>query len=643
MAGVSAGRLPPPTMDSSVVAQHAILVGSEPREGPSPPARDGSAAASLPLPLAAAGGAAALPACQAAADRRCLGWLALFLLVVYLLTMAGRLTSGDGETMYATARALVLHHHLSIEPRPEAAIGRRGLAYGKYGLAQSIAQAPFIVVGHLAGTLFGAIDDRPDRFAAGMTNAFISVALAAVYWRLCRLLGWGRGPATAATLILGLATLVWPYARADFSEPLQATSLLLAFCAFVQWRRRPALRWAACGGAAAGLAFLTKAASAILLLTLGGYFALAVGERCGLIPASERIPERDHADPLPGRRPAGSVSGRAADWGAAVEAMAAATLPFLLCVLFQAALNLYRFGSITEFGYGSEPATGFTTPLADGIRYLLLSPGKGLLLFAPPVVLGLAMWPLLARRFPLEAGAVALVFVAELVYYSRWWAWHGDWSWGPRYLYVTVPFLMLGWGLLLDRWRRVPVLLKGLAGLLAGLGFLVAVLGSAIDYGAYYSVVAYQLGFGVDVKEARLDPAFSPLLGHAWLFEASLYDALSGAGGGLAQEKAANPFLRRYPWAWAHPDLQPDAPEQAIGFDYWFAALRDRPPFVQYWSALVAWWLAVSLLPLGRRVWSMARVVGDGGVVPAVPAARETDLLPQPSPLGSRVGGARST
>ncbi len=636
------------------MARHAILADSKPRDGPSPPAGDGSAA-SLPLPLAAAGGATAPVACQAAADRRCLGWLALFLLVVYLLTMAGRLTSGDGETMYATARALVLHRHLSIEPRPEAAIGRRGLAYGKYGLAQSIAQAPFIVVGHLAGKLFGAIDDRPDRFAAGMTNAFISVALAVVYWRLCRLLGWGRGPVTAATLILGLATLVWPYARADFSEPLQATSLLLAFCAFVQWRRRPALRWAACGGAAAGLAFLTKAAAAILLLPLGGYFVLAVGERCGLIPARlvsrlgrrpdgvptpEGILEGSHASSRATWTPAHSVPGRAASWGAAVEAVAAAALPFLLCVLFQAALNLYRFGSITEFGYGSEPATGFTTPLADGIRYLLLSPGKGLLLFAPPVVLGLAMWPLLARRFPLEAGAVALVFAAELVYYGRWWAWHGDWSWGPRYLYVTVPFLMLGWGLLLDRWRRVPVLLKGLAGLLAGLGFLVAVLGSAIDYGAYYSVVAYQLGFGVDVKEARLDPVFSPLLGHAWLFEASLYDALSGAGGGLAQEKTANPFLRRYPWAWARPELQPDTPERAIGFDYWFAALRDRPPFVQYWSALVAWWLAVSLLPLGRRVWSAARVVGDGGVVPAVPAARETDLLPQPSPLGSRLGGA---
>ena len=617
---------------------HAILPDAASRIGISPPAMDGDAAA--PPPAARAGaGAATRESCRAAADRRCLGWLALLLLAVYLLTMAGRLTSGDGETMYATARALVLHHHLSIEPRPEAAIGRHGLAYGKYGLAQSIAQAPFIIVGHLVGKLFGAIDDRPDRFAAGMVNAFISVALVGVYWQLCRLLGWRRGSATAATVVLGLATLVWPYARADFSEPLQATSLLLTFCAFVQWRRRPALRWAAAGGAAAGLAFLTKAASAILLLPLGAYFALVVAERLGLLPAGSPIrPARLGAGPAraditsddhtlhllePRRGPA-----QAARWGAAVETLAAAALPFLLCVLFQAALNLYRFGSITEFGYGSEPATGFTTPLPDGIRYLLLSPGKGLLLFAPPVVLGLIMWPPLARRCPLEAGAIALVFIAELFYYGRWWAWHGDWCWGPRYLYVTVPFIMLGWGLFLDGWQHAPWLLKGLAGVLVGLGLVVSVLGSAIDYGAYYSVVAYQLGFGVDVKEARLDPAFSPLLGHAWLFEASLYDALSGVGSGQPQEKTANPFLRRYPWAWVHPELEPDAPERAVGFDYWFAALRDRPPFVQYWSALVAWWLAVSLLPLGRRVWRAARVAdGYGEVVPPAPAAHELETL----------------
>ena len=45
---------------------------------------------------------------------------------------------------------------------------------------------------------------------------------------------------------------------------------------------------------------------------------------------------------------------------------------------------------MTEFGYGDEPRTGFVTPLATGISYLLLSPGKGLFLFAPECCWG---WP----------------------------------------------------------------------------------------------------------------------------------------------------------------------------------------------------------------------------------------------------------
>ena len=290
----------------------------------------------------------------------------------------------------------------------------------------------------------------------------------------------------------------------------------------------------------------------------------------------------------------------------------AALAPLAACGLFQAALNVYRFGNVLEFGYGSEPATGFTTPLPDGIGYLLLSPGKGLFLFAPPVLLGLALWPRLARRRPLEAMVVALVFLGQLLYFARWWAWHGDWSWGPRYMVVTVPFVMLAWGLLFDGWRRTAAPLKAAAAALAGAGLLVSLLGVAIHYGAYYSVLSFQLGRGPDVNEARLTWEFSPLRGHAWLAKASFYDAFAGSSQTGARTSAAgarqksNPFLRDYPWAASHPELYPEAPEREVGYDFWFASLKDRPPFLEYWSGLVAAWLALSLLPLGRRLWTAA-------------------------------------
>ena len=71
------------------------------------------------------------------------------------------------------------------------------------------------------------------------------------------------------------------------------------------------------------------------------------------------------------------------------------------------------------------------------------------------MLLGLAgLLPPGPRRYPLEAGTAFLLFLAQLLYFGRWWAWHGDWSWGPRYLVVTVPLLMLGWGAAAERLGR---------------------------------------------------------------------------------------------------------------------------------------------------------------------------------------------
>jgi hypothetical protein len=216
---------------------------------------------------------------------------------------------------------------------------------------------------------------------------------------------------------------------------------------------------------------------------------------------------------------------------------------------------------------------------------------------------------------------VALVFVAELLYYGRWWAWHGDWSWGPRYLVITVPFVMLGWIPLVAGWRLASPGLRALGVALAGAGFAVSLLGVAVDYGGYYSVLAYQIGRGIDVREARLVPEFSPLLGHAWLARASAYDALAVGGGNAARgdrDRRENPVLGEYPWAGARPELVPEAPEQALGFDFWFAAIPDRTPFIEYWSTLVACWLALALVPLGGGLWRAARAPRAQGAHTAI-------------------------
>ena len=96
-------------------------------------------------------------------------------------------------------------------------------------------------------------------------------------------------------------------------------------------------------------------------------------------------------------------------------------------------------GAETILTYSGQP--GFSYPLFLGVLSLLFSFGKGLVFFAPGLLLsfGGAMASLkeeLRRSYRLWIWfLVGLVLV-----YSKWWAWYGGWTWGPRFLlFASIP------------------------------------------------------------------------------------------------------------------------------------------------------------------------------------------------------------
>jgi|GEM_PF-854477 len=561
--------------------------------------------------------------------------LATWALVLFAFTMAGRIVSGDGEAMFQTTLTLVRHGGLAIEARPETATGRDGRAYSKYGLGQSVVQAPFVVAGLAYGSLVAnpTEGERAARFLVGLANGVVTAAMVVVLWVIARDTGAGRGASTLIAVLGATTTLLAPYARADFAEPIQTFALLTAAGASLRACRVTAIsdvtanpwthqrvRWAAVAGIAVAIAFLSKAASLILapavLLPLGLATWHLSWPRSAPGPSSEPPEGRPLGEtsiPPPAPTPTASrglacTAGRAT---VGIFPMAVAVgLPVAMAGAFQATLNWYRFGNPFAFGYGDEPSTGFITPVLDGVGYLLFASGKGLAWFAPPAIVGVLGLAWLARRQPLVAATAFSAFTLELVYYARWWAWHGDWSWGPRYLYVAVPFLMLGWLAPALAWPQLGTVTRALLVAAATpvvlAGLWANVLAVAIDYGAYYSVVGNQLGRGIDVRHARVVPEFSPLRGHAWLLQASLAASIGG------YPAPSNPYRSRYPWADAHPELVPEAPERAYGFDTWWAARRGRDRFLDYWAGIVAAWLSLALARLTVQLWRLAANSADG-------------------------------
>ncbi len=130
-------------------------------------------------------------------------------------------------------------------------------------------------------------------------------------------------------------------------------------------------------------------------------------------------------------------------------------LAVVAAVAVMGAENWIRNGSPLRTGYGGDHSfrtlmpysggNGFDYPFFFGLLSLLLSFGKGLLFFAPGLVL-----PVRAVLSRIRLGAEMtlyrlygwwLLFLAGLVVvYSPWFAWYGGFTWGPRFmLFASVP------------------------------------------------------------------------------------------------------------------------------------------------------------------------------------------------------------
>jgi hypothetical protein len=120
-------------------------------------------------------------------------------------------------------------------------------------------------------------------------------------------------------------------------------------------------------------------------------------------------------------------------------------------------------GAETLLPYSGRP--GFSYPMFFGLLSLLFSFGKGLLFFAPGLLLikakGIRDLGLGIRK----CFALWLAFlVGLLLVYSKWWAWYGGFFWGPRFfLFASFP-ACLALAVALAARRQAP--LPGLPALL---------------------------------------------------------------------------------------------------------------------------------------------------------------------------------
>lgn len=407
--------------------------------------------------------------------------LCLFLLFqgLFGLLAAGRPWRVQDEAMvYFQTESLWERGSLALsQVHPERLFGkagRDGRRWAPYGPGVAFAALPHHGAGRAlaaaAGLRRGAAGlDREGRISpwTGVVGAITSLAgstwgaLAVVALHAAALAAGAR-PRRAFLLagLFGAGTFLLAYAGSLYSEPLAAA--LAAGCAALVLRDRPS-------------------AASLLLVAL----VLVKGTNLVLAPALVLLAWL-HPDRTLGRRAATLLVGGAA-----------------LGLATQAAWNSHRFGSMSEAGYsdawramlgpGGDPVPFEAANLPRGLFILLLSPGKSLLLFAPPLLLLASGARARLARGPRLAACAGAALLSSLLVYGSYFYPEGGYCHGPRHLLPALPLLLLplARGTLPRSAVRATLLAGALVGLLgARVSFMAdQALGTERERQVYYRIV----------------------------------------------------------------------------------------------------------------------------------------------------------
>ena len=402
----------------------------------------------------------------------------LFFAALYVATTSGHIYTIDSYLNYQVARSIGTQGRLAIPRLMMAVEGRGGRYYSKLGVGQSLADLPLFWTGAAVARAFPhariydvyatqvnipygsqmvsaepqdlikiSDTDGARVFFTALANALITALVCLLFWELLRNFGLSRRGALWATVLLGFGTPFWIYARDGFAEPLFAACLLGAFLILTDRAKNIRESWLVAAGLISSLGILARVSFLPIAAIAGAYLLLTSG---------------------------GASSG--------IRRLAWYALGCLPGVVILGVLDLWRFGGVTLTGYHTAFDKGFSVPLAKGLFWNLASPYRSVFIYAPAVAIFAPGIRDFARRHRREAWLAIAVIVYIFVFYSKWWAWHGGWCWGPRFLLPVIPLLLLP-GLVAARTRKWLILVAVILGVV---GFGVQVSGLLINYTADY-------------------------------------------------------------------------------------------------------------------------------------------------------------
>jgi hypothetical protein len=383
--------------------------------------------------------------------------LFVFFVSVYLLT-------ASGVNFYHTdASQLRIEVVNSIIERSDISVtegigirGTDGREYSWVGIGSALLAVPFYIAGKLIGV--------PHGNAVSIMNQLFGAATVVLIFLFAIPLGYSKRASLLVAFFYGLGTLAWPQAKHPFDHPVETFFVLLSvyFMYFYTVNKKHSrLLFSAFS---IGFAFITRPTSILVIPPLFILIVVYYLKKFDL-KATVRLIVQD------------------------IVLFFIAFLPFLGLSLWY---NHYRFGSIFETGYslmatraGINFFTG--TSLLTGISGFLISPAKGFFYYSPVTMLFFFSIRSFIKKHPGLGVSFIFIMLSYLLFLSKNIYWHGDWAWGPRYILVITPFLIVPIAELFDSdtWRGKNLLRVVVYSILA-VSLVIQIAAVSVDFNKYF-------------------------------------------------------------------------------------------------------------------------------------------------------------
>lgn len=373
--------------------------------------------------------------------------LFFFLFFSFSFFSSGVIDSQDGFQYLAVARniyykgeptAPVYEYDKAKNAHMSTYVGRNGKTYSPTGLGFSIAMLPAVAITDIVYKIYGVLppvhfpleNDWLILLTASFTNSFFGAFLGVVMFVYFYIIGLSKKQSLFMSLITLFTTNLFVYTKHSVAHMMFTSCLLLSFLNIKLYFKKNKKIFLFIAGLAFGVVIITYNLTFILTIPpLLLYFLLLLGK------SKQKLVYAIINTIL----------------------FLIGTFPFLLVFLWfehTRAPAVQSLGSLIK-EYGIYRALHVPVGVfIEGVYGQLISPGRSLFIYSPLLIIPILFWHKIKKSVLPELSAFVLLTITYVFFYSiqfsyggsdRGYAafWHGESSWGPRYLVVLIPFGML--------------------------------------------------------------------------------------------------------------------------------------------------------------------------------------------------------